>query len=220
MAKTTAPLLSMGARGQIGKSQVYASWRGISYARQLVVPSNPNSTAQQATRGVFAAMSDLWKNGPTLLLAPWNAFASGKPLTGRNAFIGENISALRGEADRALFKASPGARGGPAAVSVTAADGGTGDVDIAIVAPPTPDGWTLSSAVAVVILDGDPAAVVPFPIAAAENTSPVDGGETDIAIDGIFEVGDDLVVAGFLEWTKPNGQTAYGASQTDTITLA
>lgn len=220
MAKTTAPLLSMGARGQIGKSQVYASWRGISYARQLVVPSNPNSSEQQSTRGVFASMSDLWKNGPTLMIAPWNAFASGKPLTGRNAFIGENIRAMRGEVDRALFVGSPGARGGPAAVSVTAVDGTSGNVDVEIVAPPTPDGWTLASAIAIVIIDGDPALTVPFPIAAAENNTPVDGGQTDISIDGIFEVGDDVVVAGFLQWTKPNGQTAYGASQSDTLTLA
>ena len=220
MAKVTAPLLSMGARGQIGKSQVYAVWRGVPYARQRVVPANPNSTAQQSTRGVFSSMSGLWKNGPTILLAPWNAFATGKPLTGRNAFIGENISAMRGETDRLLFVGSPGARGGPASVGVSAADGGTGDVDVTITSPPTPSGWTLASAQAFCMLDGDAADAVPFPIAAAENVTPTEDGDTVVAIDAIFSPGDTVICAGWLEWTKPDGSTAYGASQVASVTLA
>src|SRR5215467_10281648 len=50
MARTTSPLLSLGASGSIGKSIVFGTWKGLSYARQYVVPQNPKTTAQTATR--------------------------------------------------------------------------------------------------------------------------------------------------------------------------
>ena len=39
---------------QIGKSLVYATWKGINYMRRYVVPANPNTVAQQAQRGLFS----------------------------------------------------------------------------------------------------------------------------------------------------------------------
>src|SRR5690625_4318284 len=123
MAKVTGPLLSLKAQGQIGKSQVYASWKGVPYARQLVIPSNPNSTGQQATRGVFASLMGLWKNLPTLAQAPWSSYATGKPLTDRNAFAKGNVSGMRGQTDRLKFAGSPGSNGGVSPTAVSAAAG-------------------------------------------------------------------------------------------------
>ena len=56
MAKLTGPLLSFGATGQIAKTMVVGTWRGIDYARQYVVPANPRTTAQQANRTRFALL--------------------------------------------------------------------------------------------------------------------------------------------------------------------
>jgi len=43
MSKLTGPLLSFGARGQIGKAMVTSTWKGVPYARQYVVPANPQT---------------------------------------------------------------------------------------------------------------------------------------------------------------------------------
>ena len=54
MAKLKAPLLSMGATGQLGKTLVFFPWKGINAAREYVVPANPNTTLQQTQRGYFS----------------------------------------------------------------------------------------------------------------------------------------------------------------------
>jgi len=53
MPKTTAPLLSFDARGQIAHTQVYSSWRGRPYVRRYSVGTNPNTSDQQLTRNAF-----------------------------------------------------------------------------------------------------------------------------------------------------------------------
>lgn len=60
MAKVTAPLFSMGASGQLGKSLVYMTWKGIDDVRIYVVPSNPNTAGQQTQRGYFDTAVGLW----------------------------------------------------------------------------------------------------------------------------------------------------------------
>ncbi len=59
MAKLKAPLLSLGASGQIGKSIVFFPWKGLNAAREYVIPSNPNTTAQQTQRGYVTACVSL-----------------------------------------------------------------------------------------------------------------------------------------------------------------
>lgn len=60
MAKLTAPLMSLSASGAIAKALVFFPWKGLNVARQYVVPSNPNSTAQQTQRGyIKAAVIDI-----------------------------------------------------------------------------------------------------------------------------------------------------------------
>jgi len=75
--------------GTIGKSRVYAKWKGIQYARKYVIPSNPQSPAQMAIRNSFTAAVDRTHT--------WNAYqkeaykyeASGQPLTWFNLFISD-----------------------------------------------------------------------------------------------------------------------------------
>ena len=108
MAKTTAPLLSFDASGAIGKSMVFAKWRGVGYSRRYVIPGNPQTTGQVLTRDIFANQGLLWKTGGPLMRAPWERFAVGQPFLGRNRYIGNNISVLRGESDMARYEGPPG----------------------------------------------------------------------------------------------------------------
>jgi hypothetical protein len=218
MAKVTGPLLSLRAQGQIGKSQVYASWRGVPYARQHVIPSNPQSSKQTDVRGCFSSIQDLWKRLGTIAQAPWTSFSSGKPLTNRNAFSKFNVKAMQQQADRQDFVGSPGSKGGVAPTAVVGAGGaGSGEVKATITSPPTPTGWTLVAAQAFALEDGDPATSVPSPIGENENTSPTEDGDTDVTISGLTPT-TGYVVAGWLKWTKPDGTTAYGASIAATAT--
>lgn len=96
MAKTQAPLLSLGARGQIAKTIVASTWKGIKTMRQYVVPANPRTTAQVAHRTLFGDVVALWKSfitAPTDISA-WNrvALQSGKPQSGFNAFTADVLA--------------------------------------------------------------------------------------------------------------------------------
>ena len=51
MAVVTAPLLSFGARGQLGKAIVHFGWKGLSVVRTYVVPANPQTSGQTTQRG-------------------------------------------------------------------------------------------------------------------------------------------------------------------------
>lgn len=212
MAKTKGPLLSLDARGQIAKSQVYSAWKGIKYARQHVTPANPNTTAQQATRNVFAALDEQWKRIGALGRAPWESEVLRRPLTPRNAFNRINIPALRGDADMTDFVASNGAQGGLPPVGVAAVGGGaSGEIDVTITSPQEPSGWTIAAVIAQAVHDRDPA-VPPTTFAVeAEDVAPVVDGDTTITLTGLTG-GDSYLVSGWTQWTKPDGTTAYGAS--------
>ena len=90
MAKLKGPLLSMDARGQIGKSLVFLGWKGIKTARSHVVPANPNTAAQQVQRGVMTAAVAKWHAVPkgAYDIAAFNLAASlqAKAMSGFNWF--------------------------------------------------------------------------------------------------------------------------------------
>lgn len=91
MAKLTGPLFSLDARGKLGGAIVYSFWRGVNYARRLVIPSNPNSTEQQAIRSLITDASQAW-SGETSPIdsaykAAYDAAAAGQPYSGFNLYI-------------------------------------------------------------------------------------------------------------------------------------
>lgn len=215
MAKLTGALLSFGARGQIGKTLVVSKWKGIPYARQHVVPANPRTTAQQTNRRIFALLRELYKRAPAAMVAPFEAFASGRPLTGMNKFVGENTRVMQGETDLTNLIISPGARGGLPPLTFSAADSATaGQIDVAMTAPDAPDGWTLSKAVAVAVPNQAPDGIFEGTIYSAEDaTAPYAPNLTGVA-------NGDYIVGGYLVWTKPDGTLAYSASVSEPVTVA
>lgn len=215
MAKLTGPLLSFGATGKIADAMVMGSWRGIKYARSYVVPANPRTTAQQANRTRFALLREMWKLAPPTVQAPWNAFATGRPFLGFNKFVGENNRLLNGETDFAQGIMSPGARGGLPPVSVSAATGGsTGEVDVTIV--PTdqlPTGWTISQCAACAFLEQDPVGLFTGPFVAGTDATDPYVVTLDLGV-----AADVAACFGWVEYTKPDGLTAYSVSIYDSAT--
>lgn len=212
MAKVRGPLLSMSADGQIGQSQVYARWRGVPYVRQYITPSNPNTMAQQSTRGVFTSLDDQWKHMGVLSRAPWEAATKGRPLVGRNLVIRSNLASLREQSDMANWTASPGALGGLPPTSFSAETGAAeGEIDVTLGASAAPVGWELASVVVQAIPDRDPA-VRPAEFATeAEESDPSAGSEVSVTLSDLV-AGEDYMVSGWTVWTRPDGQTAYGPS--------
>jgi hypothetical protein len=206
MAKTTAPLLSFSASGQIAKTQVYSKWKGRSYVRRYVTPANPRSVDQTLTRDTFSWLQAVFKLAPPLAIDPWNLFAKGKVLTPRNAFTSKNLSLLRTASDLTDFVFSPGALGGPPPATVVPT-GGAGEVTIVVTAPATvPTGWTLTSAIGAAIGQQDPQSGVEYAIHAGEDlTTPYSIVLAGLA-PGVYWCG------GWLKWTRPDGLFAYSPS--------
>jgi hypothetical protein len=217
MAKLTAPLLSFGGAGQLAKSMVYASWKGIPYARRYVIPANPRTTAQQVTRNMFKSLNQIWLLMPGIGKEPWLARAQGKPLTGVNAFIQSNIRGVDTAApptDWADFIGSAGAKGGlpPASLGITPA---ATTLTCAVGAPAIPTGWTIEEAQGICFLDGDPQA--PF-----EGTvqAQFDATSTYSLVFTGLVTATDYVVSVWFKWNRPDGTFAYSTSITDLATTS
>ncbi len=213
MARVTAPLLSFGASGAIAKTQVYASWRGIPYARRHVVPANPKSTAQTLTRDIFANYALRWKQGGTLMRAPWDRFAVGQKFLGRNSYMGKNLQATRGEVDLDAYIGSPGAKGGLPPTSMVLTTVAANGLEAVIVGPTPPTGWTLTSAIITAFKEQTPEATVADVIQEIEDVS------TPYSCDltGLDTV--EYQVQGWLKWSKADGSVAYGASLSGQIVV-
>lgn len=213
MAKLTGALLSLGGRGKIGDTLVFATWRGVQYVRQWVIPENPNTTAQQAVRTVFAWCTEAWKLAPDGLKAPWDAHASGRKYTGRNHFIGQNTKNMQGETDLALFVGSPGARGGLPPDSISAAAGSL-SITVTVTQGTVPADWVLVAAQGVVVPDESPQTSFDGPFQFQEDTvTPFDTlSFTGLTASQLYRV------AVWNKWTKPDGRTAYSVSLSDSAT--
>jgi len=207
VAKVTAPLLSFSASGQVAKTQVYGKWKGRSYVRRHVVPSNPQTSEQSLTRDVFSFLQSVYKTAPTLFQAPWQAYAVGKVLTDRNAFTKFNLANLREESDLLLLVGSPGAEGGlpPTAQVVTPGDD---QLSVAITAPSVvPTGWTVVGATTAIIRQQDPHSGILYTVTALQDTS--------AAYVNLFTglaSAETYIVMSWLEWLRPDGKTAYSPS--------
>lgn len=216
MAKLVGPLLSIGASGQIAKSMVFSKWHGIKYARRYVIPANPNTTGQQKTRQVFTNIDATWKYLQTLARAPWTAAVKGRPMVARNMLMKINIPKIIDQTDMADFVASPGNGGGLAPASATfAATATAGEIKCTITPPATPVDWTLEKSVAMAFPNRAPTEL-PTVQDVEDSASATPWGITLTGLTSSTE----YVVAAWLEWTRADGTTVYGASITGTATPA
>jgi len=206
MAKTSGALLAFGASGQVGKTMVISKWKGRQYVRRHVVPSNPQTAEQTITRNCFSFLNSVYKVMPSLVTDVWEAYAKGLVMTGRNAFIKQNLPVLRDQANLDAMIMSPGALGGLPPLS-SVATGGVDTITI-VVTPPTvlPVGWSIVGAIAAIIRDQDPDTGVLFNVTATEDDAPA----YSIAFAGLGAHAWQCF--GWLKWLRPDGQFAYSPS--------
>jgi hypothetical protein len=89
MAKVIGPLHSDGASGQIGKTLIFAAWKGIKYCKAYTIPGNPNTAEQQIQRGYFSTASTAWDQETPTVKTAWNTYVSnnGLQMSGRNLYM-------------------------------------------------------------------------------------------------------------------------------------
>lgn len=215
MPKITAPLLSFGGAGQIGKSMVFSKWKGVPYVRQYVIPANPKTVKQTANRNVFTLLNQAYLYAPAAIKQAFDAYATGKPLTGRNKFFQDNMKLLGVDPKPAGIDGlimSPGNGGGLPPTNMVAV-GGALEIDVTVNLPDVPAGWTLAGSVAAAVEQQSP--TDDFTGKWFVVTAAVDPGE--VTIPGL-DAATEYVVGIFLKWTKPDGSTAYSVSLSDTAT--
>ncbi len=215
MPKLTAPLLSMAASGSLGKTMVFSKWKGVAYARQHVIPANPRTMKQTNNRAIWATLNTAWLYAPTAVMAAFNAFAIGKPLTGRNKFFSDNQSLLGGDpvaANMTGFAMSPGANGGLPPTGLVVAPGDT-QLIISATVPGVPDGWTLTKAVAAAIVNQNPT----DPFSGEWFTAEALVDPYTVTITGLAN-GTEYAVGYWLVWSRADGKTAYSVSLASTGT--
>lgn len=94
MAKVSyGPVVSDASGKSAGT--VFSKWRTRPYIRRLVTPGNPNTSAQQEIRNAFKLQTKRFLRFNSDLAEAWRAFAAGKPLTDRSAFIGATVQEER-----------------------------------------------------------------------------------------------------------------------------
>lgn len=134
MAIVKGPLLSLDARGQIGKALTFTGWKGLKTVRQYVVPANPQTTAQTTQRGYFADAITNWHatTWNTADYAAWEELAGiqTKPMSGFNVYVGKYANARRaGDNWNSIYGIATSAVGA-AGFTVEATGTGTNTYDI------------------------------------------------------------------------------------------
>lgn len=208
-----APLVS-SASGRFG-GLVASSWKGISLVRRFAPPANPNTSAQQEVRMIFATLTKAYVTMTAQLRAAWEGFASGKAFIGRNHWIGLNVALLEDEVALTDLAGTPGDASTLGAVSMTVTPGAN-QLTVAITEPALPTGWTIAKAVAVCVLDGDWSTLTSYAdlkwTETEDATSPYECVLAGLTASVLY------AVRAFLVWTDPNGDTRYSVSLADTGT--
>ncbi len=189
MARLTAPLLSLDARGQIGEAIVFSGWKGIKYARQYVIPANPQTTAQQEVRGVFSTLSEIWKRLPVTGRAPFIYAARGNPLTPRNVHVRESVAALIDQATLDEYVMSVSGGQAVPLTAMTPADAGGQVIELTCTIPSIPIGYTLQAVVGAAMLDGDPSPVIERTTIVAIDAAAPYVVSLDVGVAGNYQVG-------------------------------
>jgi len=212
MAKTTAPLLSFGASGQIGQTLVASSWKGRAYMRRYTTPSNPQTGEQTYTRNAFTWLNQVYKTMPAVVTDAWDAYARGQVLTGRNAFIKKNLPILRpaGGAPAGTlddFIVSPGAYGGLLPATLTPTPGNDQMALAATFPAVLPAGWTARGMVFAVIPEQDPDSGTDTVMYAEEDLTSTYGYTFTGLQDSI-----EYQCFAFATYTRPDGTIAFSQS--------
>lgn len=95
MVKLAGPCMSMSASGKLANAIVFSRWKGRPYARQLVIPANPQSGGQTGVRRMMRFLSQDWTNLLAAESASWEDRADERVISPFNAFVGVNMERWR-----------------------------------------------------------------------------------------------------------------------------
>lgn len=87
MVKLTGPMMSIAASGKFADTMVFARKGGTAYARQRVIPFNPQSASQTGFRAIFKFLSQAWASMSAPDQATWQALADSMTGVPFNAFM-------------------------------------------------------------------------------------------------------------------------------------
>lgn len=91
MGKITG--VGTGWKGKVG-NYVFQMWKGVQVVKTRVIPSNPNSSGQQASRGLLGDIVGIFKSiAVTWIRYFWNPFTEGRQ-SGWGNFIGVNLLSM------------------------------------------------------------------------------------------------------------------------------
>lgn len=140
MVRLTAPMLSLGASGSLGKTVTYSIWKGRAYARQCVTPTNPKSAAQSGVRAMMAFLAQQWTNLTAGEKATYDDAAEAKAISSFNEYTSYNLQ--RWQLFDPPSKAYPAAEAStPLTVSDMTLTGGDGNVLVQLTPSAATDIW-------------------------------------------------------------------------------
>lgn len=140
MVKTYGPMFSLDASGTIANAITFSKWKGRSYARQRVIPSNPKSVLQVSMRAMMKFLTQEWAGIGSTPKGTWDARAAASNISPFNAFIGCNQALWREFSAPSQTDPVPGTGTLPVAV-LTGAVGGPAHVDVTLTITTPNDVW-------------------------------------------------------------------------------
>lgn len=140
MVRLYGPLMSMDASGTVANAVTFSKWKGRNYARQRVVPANPNSAPQQSVRAMMKALSQAWTGLTAGNKATWQDRADQTIISTFNAFCSYNLSRWR--SFKAPSKEDPATEVGAApSAPTTTVTAGVRELQLSIADGATPPDW-------------------------------------------------------------------------------
>ena len=143
MVKLYGPMLSLSASGTIAKTATFASWKGRAYARQRVIPANPQSDLQTSVRAMMKFLAQNWASMTAGEQASWVTAAAAAAVSPFNSFIAAGMTRWRQLA--APSAATPATEDGALQASGAAtAIGGFHQATITFPVAAVNDGWGIA----------------------------------------------------------------------------
>lgn len=140
MVKLTAPCFSLGASGTIGKAVTFAAWKGRAYARERVVPANPQSDMQVSMRAMLKFVSQTWDAIGSTPKGSWADRAAASNISNFNAYVAANMRRWR--EFQAPSQTDPAAEtGDQPTATLDSAVGGVRHMDLTFTITDKKDAW-------------------------------------------------------------------------------
>lgn len=140
MVRLYGPLMSLDASGTLADAVTFSKWKGRNYARQRVIPSNPQSGPQVSVRAMMKALSQAWDGLTGGNKATWQDRADQTIISAFNAFCSYNLS--RWSTFKAPSKVDPATEVGAApSAPTTTVTAGVNELQLSIADGATPPDW-------------------------------------------------------------------------------